>query len=91
MVYVMSSNLIGNNWKIVNSRHEIVLNYWPSSQICMECNNGRFISGEAIPDCTYKCSEGIVLGSCAISCDAFDPKEEALPREKEEGLDEGCV
>jgi hypothetical protein len=57
----------------------------------MECNNGSFIFGEDIPGSTYKCSEGIALGPCATSCDAFVPKEKALPREKEEGPDEGCV
>ena len=48
----------------------LILNYWPSSQICMDCEHGVFIIEE--PASTYACSIGMQLGSCASSCPVFE-------------------
>ena len=54
----------------------LVLNGWPSSQICMECEHGVFIIDE--PASTYACEKGVQLGPCASSCSMFEEKEEYL-------------
>ena len=48
----------------------LVLNYWPSSQICMDCEHGVFIVEE--PASTYACNKGMQLGPCASSCLSFE-------------------
>lgn len=53
---------------------EVTLNFWPSSQLCMDCNHGTF--EPLIDSSTYRCWEKVVLGSCAASCDKQEPKEE---------------
>jgi hypothetical protein len=53
-----------------------VYNYWPSSQLCMECEHGVFIIDE--PASTYTCEKGVQLGPCASSCSMFEEKEEYL-------------
>lgn len=45
------------------------LNYWPSSQLCMECKHGKFIMDEEEPASTYACKAGVALGPCERSCD----------------------
>ena len=48
----------------------LVLNYWPSSQVCMDCEHGVFIIEE--PASTYACNKGVQLGPCASSCLSFE-------------------
>ena len=54
----------------------LVLNYWPSSQICMDCEHGAFMIEE--PASTYACKRGVQLGACAFSCSMFEDKMECL-------------
>jgi len=54
----------------------LVLNYWPSSQICMDCEHGAFMIDE--PASTYTCKRGVQLGACASSCSMFEEKMECL-------------
>lgn len=53
---------------------EVTLNFWPSSQLCMDCNHGTF--EPLIDSSTYRCWEKVVLGSCAARCDKQEPKNE---------------
>jgi len=76
--------------EVINSIHEMgetevceafaqpgmVLNSWPSSQLCMECEHGVFIIDE--PASTYACKKGVQLGACASSCSMFEDKMECL-------------
>ena len=48
----------------------LILNYWPSSQICMDCEHGVFIIEELAS--TYACNKGVQLGPCASSCPVFE-------------------
>ena len=48
----------------------LILNYWPSSQICMDCEHGVFIIEELAS--TYACNKGVQLGPCASSCLSFE-------------------
>ena len=50
-------------------------NYWPSSQLCMDCKHGKFVMGEDLPPSTYTCSEGIALGPCESNCPFFKEEE----------------
>ena len=52
-----------------------VLNHWPSSQLCMDCEHGAFIMSEDTPASTYMCKVGEQLGSCASSCSKFEEQE----------------
>ena len=52
-------------------------NYWPSSQLCMDCKHGAFVMEEGLPASTYTCSEGIDLGPCESSCPFFEQSEES--------------
>ncbi len=54
--------------------YELILNRWPESQICMDCEHSVFILNE--PSSTYACERGVQLGSCASSCPRFEEKEE---------------
>ena len=54
----------------------LILNYWPSSQICMDCEHGAFMIEE--PASTYACKRGVQLGACASSCSMFEDKMECL-------------
>jgi len=54
----------------------LVLNYWPSSQICMDCEHGAFMIDE--PASTYACKRGVQLGACTSSCSTFEEKMECL-------------
>jgi len=53
---------------------EATLNFWPSSQICMDCEHSEF--EPLLDSATYRCWEKVVLGSCAARCDKQEPKEE---------------
>ena len=53
---------------------EVTLNFWPSSQLCMDCDHGTL--EPLIDSATYRCWEKVVLGSCAARCDKQELKEE---------------
>lgn len=53
---------------------EVTINFWPSSQLCMDCDHGTF--EPLLESATYRCWEKVVLGSCAARCDKQEPKEE---------------
>jgi hypothetical protein len=55
---------------------EATLNFWPSSQICMDCEHGEFINTERVPASTYTCSKAVDLGPCASSCPFFENQGE---------------
>lgn len=55
---------------------EVALNFWPSSQVCMDCEHGEFINTEWVPASTYTCSKVINLGFCASSCPFFENQGE---------------
>ena len=56
----------------------MTMNYWPSSQICMDCEHGVFIMDDKEPASTYACRQGVQLGSCSSECSMFEEKEEYL-------------
>ena len=55
---------------------EITLNFWPSSQVCMDCSHSEFTNFWELPAATYACRENIDLGPCASSCPLFEEKGE---------------
>ena len=61
----------------------IALNYWPSSQLCMECKFGNFAMIEDAPSSTYACDESISLGPCVSTCESFSDKYESLEKEND--------
>jgi len=56
----------------------MTMNYWPSSQICMDCEHSVFIMSEDEPSATYACKQGVQLGSCASVCSKFEEIGECL-------------
>ena len=64
------------------TREVYAFNYWPSSQLCMECKHGDFIMGEDLPCSTYTCAEGVSLGACASSCESFNKSKESVQDER---------
>ena len=51
------------------------INEWPSSQLCMDCKHGKFVTGEDIPASSYTCEINVDLGPCASSCEKIELKE----------------
>jgi len=58
--------------------NKVSFNYWPSSQLCMECKHGSFVMGEEIPSSTYYCEEGVTLGPCESKCESFRTNERII-------------
>jgi len=53
----------------------MTMNYWPSSQICMDCEHGVFIMDDKEPASTYACRQGEELLLCSSECSMFEEKE----------------
>ena len=60
--------------KVLEEREGVTINYWPSSQLCMDCEHGEFIMSEDEPASSYLCNEQIQLGPCESRCEFFSPK-----------------